>query len=256
MRSTLSILASLGVALAACGTAHATLIQDTDNYGVVWTLESDGANHGTVANPLYDVFLFADTAGFTASHGGTNFTAANGYINDVTILANAGPTSGTVLGPGDMSNGALWTNVLGGQNSSGCNNTSNTNFDCAYSTAGGNPPTGPGILMSSSESNLAIPLVSGANLEWEFELGFAQGTADPLSFLTNGSHLKVDYDGYQSGTYGFVGQISDNVTINDCSSCSPPTSVPEPDTLALFGAALLGCALYVSHRRRLASRQS
>lgn len=255
MRSTLSILTTVGIALGAFGTAHASLIQDTDSYGIVWTLESDGANHGTAANPLYDVFLFADTAGFTASHGGTNFDAANAYINDVTILANANPTSGTVYGPGDMSNGALWMNVLGGQNSSGCNNTSNTNFDCAYSKAGGNPPTGPGVLMNSSESNLAMPLVSDANLEWEFELGFAQGTADPLSFSTNGSHLKVDYYGYQSGTYGFVGQISDDVTINDCSGsrCTPPPSVPEPGTLALFGAGLFGCAVFFSRRR---SRQS
>jgi len=254
MRTALSIL-TLGTALAICGTAHATLMQDTDSFGIVWTLESDGANHGTTTSPLYDVFVFADTSGFTASHGGTSFDQTNAYINDITILANAGPSSGAVYGPGDMSDSTLWTNVLGGQNSNGCNNTSNTNFDCAYSTSGGNPnPTGPGALMNSSESNLAMPLVTGANLEWEFMLGFPSNTTDPLSFSTNGSHLKVDYYGYDQSGYDFIGQISDDVTLNGCSSCSPPPSAPEPGTLALCGAALLGCALFLG-RHRLHRRQ-
>src|SRR6185437_5441753 len=81
MRTALSIL-TLGTALAICGTAHATLMQDTDSFGIVWTLESDGVNHGTTASPLYDVFVFADTSGFTASHGGTSFDQTNAYIND------------------------------------------------------------------------------------------------------------------------------------------------------------------------------
>ncbi|TLY57234.1 MAG: PEP-CTERM sorting domain-containing protein [Gammaproteobacteria bacterium] len=253
MKKTTSLLA-LGSAHALSGTAHADLITHTDSFGVVWSLESDGLNHGSVSAPVYDLFVYANPTGFHASSRGTNYTSSNAYINHVTVLANARPTSAVTLGPGDMSNTKLWTNTLGGQNSNGCNSTSNTDFDCAYATAGGNNPAkGPGVLMSSTESHLVTSAAPGSTLEWEYELGFAPGTKNPLGFENNESHLKVDYYGYATkkgvSTYGFIGQISDDVTINKCKPGARCRKVPEPTTFALFSVALLGCAIFMRRRR-------
>ena len=249
--------AIVGIGLCSiAGVAHATLITHTDSYGIVWTLSSDGTNSGTVANPLYDVILSADTTNFSTNHSGTSFDWTNSYINTVTILANSSPTSGVVTGPQ-----TVWTNVLGGSNSNGCDNTSTSHFDCAYSNPGpgsNNPPTGPGSIMNFNQGDGA------GKLTWDFTLGFDANTtfSQALSTLTDGSHLKTTYYGYttdqQTGgsVYTFIGQISDTVTINDCSNnnCggggSPPQGLPEPTTLALFGIGLLGAGFM---RRRKAS---
>ena len=173
----------LGVVLMEVAVAG-PLITHTDSYGIVYTLSSDGVNHGTAADPTYDLFITANTAGFSASSHGVNYTNANAYINDITVLANSAPNSlSTTTGPGDITNPSLWTNVPGGQNSNGCNG-SGANFDCAYSSAGANPPTGPGVLMGSTMTN---PNNLGPGvLEWEFILHFAAGSPDPLSFATDG----------------------------------------------------------------------
>lgn len=241
-----------GLAFSGIATA-APIITHTDSFGVVYTLSSDGVNHGTAADPTYVLSVLADTTGFSASHGGTDFTNANAYINTITILALADPTNAsTTFGPGDVSDPNLWVNVPGGQSSNGCNGNGG-GFDCAYSIAGGNqPPTGPGVLMASTMTD-PDNLGPGV-LEWEFILHFAAGTTDPLSFDTDGSHLKVDYYGYVThrhggASYDFIGQISDDVTINDDDGGGGPGgSAPEPETLALLGLGLLAMTL-ISRRR-------
>jgi hypothetical protein len=214
------------------------IISNTDSFGVIYTLSSDNINHGTAANPTYDLFITANTSGFSTLHNGVNYTYANAYINDISVLANATPNNlSRTLGPGNFTDFSLWTNVPGGQNSNQCDG-SGMHFDCAFFSTGGNPTTGPGVLMSSTMTNPANP--TAGILEWEFILHFAAGTVDPLSFAPGGSHLKVDYFGFANGgttgAYNFIGQISDNVTING----PPSTSVPEPGSLALLGALALG----------------
>jgi hypothetical protein len=233
----------LGVAFAEVAVA-VPLITDTDSFGVVYTLWSDGVNHGTAADLTYDLFITANTAGFGTSSHGVNYTDANAYINDISVLANAAPNNlSRTTGPGDITDLSLWTNITGGQNSNGCNGNG-AKFDCAYSSAGGNqPPTGPGALMSSTMTN---PNLGPGVLEWEFILHFATGTIDPLSFATNGSHLKVDYFGFDNtGAYNFIGQISDDVTINQ----PPPNRVPEPGSLALLSALAVGLGITKTLRR-------
>ena len=221
------------------------LITDTDSFGVVYTLTSDGLNHGTAVDPTYDLFITANTAGFNTSSHGVTYTNANAYINDISVLASATPNSlSRTTGPGDIANPLLWTNVPGGQNSNGCNGNG-ADFDCAYSSAGGNnPPTGPGVLMGSTMTN---PNLGPGVLEWEFILHFGTGTINPLDFAANGSHLKVDYYGFDNvGAYNFIGQISDDVTIN---RTRPPQSIPEPGSLALLGALALGLSAMKTLRR-------
>jgi PEP-CTERM motif len=235
------------------GSAIALPITHTDSFGIVWTLTSDGVNHGTTADPTYNLFVLANTTGFSTSSHSINFTYTNSYINFVSIQAATAPTSAsTTLGPGDFTNASLWTNVTGGQNSNQCDG-SGTNFDCAYSTAGGNSstgPTGPGVLMNTTQAN-PNNLGGAGFLEWEFILHFPANTTNPLSFATLGSHLKVDYYGYtpnhQTGgqDYSFIGQISDDVTINSSSGgggASSGGNIPEPATLALVGLGLLAVA--------------
>lgn len=65
---------------------------------------------------------------------------------------------------------------------------------------------------------------------------------------------------YSGGSYTLqlIDQFSGGCTGSNCVEYSTDSSIvptPEPGTLAIFGAGLLGCALFINRRRR-ASRQS
>lgn len=218
-------------------------------FGINYTLQSDKVNYGDEDTPLYRLIVRADTTNFSKE----GFSNENAFINTLTIQAKQKPISGSTTGPGGN-----WTNVLGGQNSNGCNSKGKTNFDCAYYTSGGNNPVeAPGVAMN----------LNNGTLEWVFNLGFSSGTTidQALSFIENDSHIKADYYAYvikkkgkrEEKEYKFIGQTSEDITISKLippEGSTPPSgipTIPEPGILSLFGIGLLGMStLYARNIKR------
>lgn len=96
-----------------------------------------------------------------------------------------------------------------------------------------------------------------------FELYTATNNSDSVSFWVTSDTFAVNSDGSLSidgaGTVDLTGYAPTYATFGLTTQGTGKTTfslqtVPEPGTLALFGAGLLGCALVISRRRR--ARQS
>jgi hypothetical protein len=239
------------------GIAAATALTMTD-WGITYTLSTDGINYGNGSYAQYNVSLLANTSGFLKD----GFGPTESYINAVTIQAKGTTTAydATTSGPA-----GTWSTLLGGENQAGCDATGAASGQvCAYFKDGGNPITTAGVLM-------------GGTLAWEFQLKYAFGTTleQALSLAIDGSHIKADYYHYVTKevhipgpghltesvtTYDFLGQTSKDASFNytpPCTNCGggdlppPPRTVPEPSLLALMGVGILSMAASYSRRRKM-----
>lgn len=135
------------------------------------------------------------------------------------------PYTGTFLGTridGVTTLGTLgWTFVPGGLNSSGCNEAGN--FFCFDN---GNIPPTPGTALSTNPIVLGFEATLLAGQSWD---GYAPS-------------FKIDWVGTQPN-YDLVSKdIPLNTTCPDCVINPTVTDAPEPMTLSLLGAGLLGIA--------------
>jgi hypothetical protein len=96
--------------------------------------------------------------------------------------------------------------------------------------------------------------------------GNASGSLSGISLdetLSNGTFLSLTKQGTATATFLPVNALTatkdqDNFAFNGSTATSQIVdafsvtggSIPEPGTIALFGAGLLGCALYLGRRRR------
>ena len=133
-----------------------------------------------------------------------------------------------------------------------------TNLTSGFSVVGGTNTNDTWTVSSAGNS-----IHTGGAGYWDYAVTCAGGACGhggssaytgKLNFTVEGVTLS-DFMANGSGFY-FASDICTQVTDGKCTygitgdiAGGPSTSVPEPGTLALFGAGLLGCALVAARRR-------
>lgn len=210
------------------GQAHATPIGPNcpTCQGSIYTLTYDGTAlpDSDTAHETFRIIYTIDTSGYSSSGPapGVAIDAAAIKVSSSVVSASlfdAPQADGSTGGASD------WTIVPGGINAGGCSGAGG-GFECADWTA-------------SSGLGAAV----GGILTWIFDVTVNNGE---LLTAAGASSIKARYVDASGGKTGAL--VSENI---DLQIGRPPTSIPEPATLALLGCGLLGLAFL--HRRRLKS---
>lgn len=166
-----------------------------------------------VSGNTYDVFLTVDPSGFSAG---------NGYLTAISMQFKTGSdvaTSVTLISaPGGTSD---WnTDDAGGLNKNGCDGANPTSGDACFQNNG---------------ANTAVP---GGPYYFEFAVTMAGTDA-----LTAGSDIKAAYNTLANNSGKNLGLTSMGITIQQADA-------PEPGTLGLLSARLVGLSFMLKRTRR------
>jgi hypothetical protein len=217
MKRACSVLAMLTLGLISLG-ANADPItgsQCLNNscFGSVYTLEYDSGNviDNGDGTSTYDVFFSIDTSLYTGS--GTEIEAVAFKItSDTSVQASL------VSAPGGI---GAWTEAESNLNANGCNTSAN-GFVCAEDLGSDPAPVPDGTYV------------------WEFSTTITNGT-----LLTTTASIQALYNNASEQQAGIT---STGITLQTCTTdCGGGGggggTVPEPQTLALIGLALVGASV-------------
>jgi hypothetical protein len=197
-------------ALAVASLANATTITDT-TLNVTYTATSSFV---PVSGNTYDVFLKIDATGFSQGSGFLDAVAmqfkTGSDIATVTLVDAPGGTSGWFLPD------------PGGLNKNGCDSVGVSSGDVCFQNNGANP---------------AVPAAGIYN--FEFAVTLPGGDA-----LTAASDIKAGYNTLADNSGKNLGLTSASITIDR------HAPVPEPGTVGLLGAGLIGVSLMLKRSRR------
>jgi len=166
-----------------------------------------------VSGNTYDVFLKIDATGFSQG---------SGYLDAVAMQFKTGSDIATVTlvdAPGGTSGWSLPD--PGGLNKGGCNGLGATSGDVCFQNTGADP---------------AVPATGIYNFEFAVTL---PGT----DALTAASDIKAAYNTAADNSGKNLGLTSQSITIQQA-------AVPEPGTVGLLGAGLVGISFMLKRSRR------
>jgi hypothetical protein len=184
----------------------------------------------SASNPVGNTWdLFVDIK-VTSGYTGTQFTDAVGALS-IDSFATSPAGFSLLSNPG----GTPWTLLAGGLDAGGCNGHGN-GFECVFA------PT------TASDAKLVS---AGTILEWEFQFtttsltqtGCTQNTGD-IGCLD----IKYQYVNANGDKVGDLGSYEMNIQPGDGTGTIQSTT-PEPASMLLIGAGLLGVALLGKVRR-------
>ena len=197
-------------ALAVASLANAATITDT-TLNVTYTATSSFV---PVSGNTYDVFLKIDATGFSQG---------SGYLDAVAMQFKTGSDVATVTlvdAPGGTSGWSLPD--PGGLNKKGCDSAGSTSGDVCFQNNGANP---------------AVPATGIYN--FEFAVTLPSGDA-----LTAASDIKAVYNTAADNSGTNLGITSQSITIDK------HADAPEPGTVGLLGAGLVGISFMLKRSRR------
>jgi hypothetical protein len=197
-------------ALTVASLANADTITDT-SLNVTYTATSSFV---PVSGNTYDVYLSIDATGFSQGLGYLDAVAmqfkTGSDIASVTLVDAPGGTSGWSLPD------------PGGLNKNGCDSVGVSAGDVCFQNNGANP---------------AVPATGVYNFEFAVTL---PGT----DALTAASDIKAAYNAAADNSGKNLGLTSQSITIGQ------HADAPEPGTVGLLGAGLVGVSLMLKRKRR------
>lgn len=175
------------------------------------------------------------------------------------IAAFAGPAfAGPLMGSVDVSGGSAGITTQGGVTTISFSNPANI-----FSVSGSFSELMTGLTDTLPVCSGCVELTTSfaSNASFPFTLFSGSNNGDTVALsVTSANFTKLSSGAYQVTGMGNVSLTGYVTTIGSYSMTIPSsgngasidiyTSVPEPGTLALFGAGLLGFAVFVGRRRR------
>ena len=239
---------ALGAAFALLGTAQASILYTVStgtngNANQSATATFDFSMPGTFSLTLNNTGSVVDIAsvldGFNFSQSGlSSFSLSSIYSAEglVTCTSSSAKTGTCTETGGGMQSLSAW----------------------------GVSSTGSAVSMSAGKGLHPFGIINDSANTWVASNGQAGGLTDaahnpylegPVTFTFNvGADSTVPSLWNFQFLFGTAPATIDG-TCTSSNDCSPPVETPEPGALAIFGAGLLGCALFINRRRR-AARQS